>query len=109
MPVAENVANNPAVTNFNPNSNANASNALIPYNTKSNKLLTDRYVSEPVWSPDGKQLLYYGFNNNTFDLYLVTLTKDAQTGLYSVKADSQVQLTQASGLLDGDSRAVWTQ
>jgi Tol biopolymer transport system component len=107
MPVAENVANNPNIRNFNPNTEANANNALIPY-TKSSKLLTDRYVSQPIWSPDGTQLLYYSYSNNTFDLYLVTLTKDANTGLYSAKPDSQVQLTQTNGQLDADSRAVWT-
>ena len=108
MPVAENVANDPALRNFNPNSEANANNALIPYNTKSCKLLTDRYLSKPLWSPDGKQLLYYSFSNNIFDLYLVTLTKDANTGLYSVKPDDRVQLTQANGQLNADSRPVWT-
>lgn len=108
MPVAENVANDPTALNFNPNSEANTDNALIPYNTKSSKLLTDRYVSQPIWSPDGNQILYYGYSNNTFDLYLVTLTKDPNTGLYSIKPDSQVQLTQTNGQLDADSRAVWT-
>jgi len=108
MPVAENVANDPNVPNFNPNSQTNLNNALLPYNTQSSKLLTNRYVSEPIWSPDGTQLLYYGFSNNTFDLYLVTLTKDSKTGAYSAKPDSQVQLTQANGQLDADSRAVWT-
>jgi hypothetical protein len=29
--------------------------------------------------------------------------------LYSLKQDSQVQLTQANGRLDADSRAIWTQ
>ncbi len=106
MPVAENVANDPTIPNFNPNSDANTKNALIPYSTKSSKLLTDHYVSQPIWSPDGKQLLYYGFNNNTFDLYMITLT---QTGSgYSITPNSQVQLTQANGQLDADSRATWT-
>jgi len=108
MPVAENVANDPTIPGFNPNSNANIAEALVPYNTESTKLVTGRYVSEPVWSPDGTQILYYGFSNNTFDLYLMTLVKDAKTGLYGLKPDSQVQLTQANGQLDGDSRAVWT-
>jgi Tol biopolymer transport system component len=106
MPVAENVANDPTVPNFNPNSPANTKNALIPYSTKSSKLLTDHYVSQPTWSPDGKQLLYYGFNNNTFDLYLIGLTQTGTT--YTIKPNSQIQLTQANGQLDADSRAVWT-
>ena len=107
MPVAENVANDPTVAHFNPNSQQNSDKALIPYNTQSSKLLTERYVSEPIWSPDGKQLLYYGLSNNTFDLYLVTLTKNTATGLYTIVPDSKVQLTQANGQLDADSRAVW--
>ncbi len=109
MPVAENVANDPTVAHFNPNSQQNIDKALIPYNTQSSKLLTGRYVSEPIWSPDGKQLLYYGLSNNTFDIYLVTLTKNTATGLYNIVPDSQVQLTEANGQLDADSRAVWIQ
>ena len=108
MPVAENVANDPNDPNFNPNSQANSDKALVPYTTKSSKLLTGTYVSDPIWSPDGKQLLYYGFSDNTFDIYLVTLKKDAKTGLYSIDANSQIQLTQTGGKLDADSRAVWT-
>jgi hypothetical protein len=105
MPVAENVANDPTIPNFNPNSEANTKNALIPYSTQSSKLFTDRYLSQPIWSPDGKQLLYYGFNNNTFDLYLITLTKTGTA--YSVTPNSRLQLTQTAGQLDADSRAVW--
>jgi hypothetical protein len=107
MPVAENVANNPSDPNFDPNSQANMNNALIPYNTKSSKLVTDRYVSKPIWSPDGTHILYYGFSNNAFDLYVITLNKDG-TGVYSLKQDSQIQLTQANGQLDADSGIVWT-
>jgi Tol biopolymer transport system component len=109
MPVAENVANDPTNPDFDPNSQANMDKALVPYNTASSKLVTDTYVSEPIWSPDGKQLLYYGFTNNTFDIYLVTLNKNTKTGAYSIKPNSQIQLTQTNGQLDADSRAVWTQ
>jgi hypothetical protein len=108
MPVAENVANDPSNPDFNPNSQTNMNNALVPYNTASSKLITDRYVSEPVWSPDGTQLLYYDLTNNTFDIYLVKLTKNTKTGAYSIQANSQIQLTQTNGKLDADSRAVWT-
>jgi hypothetical protein len=108
MPVAENVANDTNVTNFDPNSQKNADKALVPYNTKSSKLLTDRYISEPIWSPDGTQILYYGFADNIFDIYLVTLTKNTKTGTYNIQVNSQIQLTQTNGQLNADSRAVWT-
>jgi len=64
-------------------------------------------VSQPVWSPDGKQLLYYSYQNDNFDIWLATLNKDPKTGKVSMKPDSQVQLTQSNGQLDGDSRASW--
>ncbi len=100
MAVADEVTADPA-------SQANQQNALAPYN-QSTKLLTQQYISQPVWSPDGKHLLYYGYANNTFDIWMVTVTKDAKSGKYSVQENSQVQLTQAGGHLDGDSRASWT-
>jgi len=107
MPVAEGVTNDPNDSAFNPTDSANLQKALIPYSTKSVKLLATSLVSQPVWSPDGKQLLYYGYQNDNFDIWLVTLHKDPKTGKVSMKPDSQVQLTQSNGQLDGDSRASW--
>ncbi len=106
MPVAEGVANDPNNPAFDPNSQANQAKALVPYN-QSSKLLTLPFVSQPVWSPDGKHVLYYGYANNTFDLWLAEVVKDAKTGRYSLKANSQVQLTQANGHLNADARASW--
>ena len=107
MPVAEGVANNPNDPAFNPTDPANLQKALVPYSTQSVKLLTDHFVSQPVWSPNGKQLLYYDYQNNSFDIWLATLNKDPKTGAVSMKPNSQVQLTQSNGQLDGDSQASW--
>ncbi len=109
MPVAENVANNPNNPYFDPNNPNNLAQALIPYKTQSSKLLTDTYLAMPVWSPDGKQLIYYKYTNNKFDLWLATFTRDAKTGALSIKGNSDVQITQANGHLDGDSHPLWVQ
>lgn len=91
----------------NPNSPAAEKQALAPYN-KSSLLLSGEYISQPVWSPDGGQIVYIGYTNNVFDLWLATITKDAKTGAYKVKGTPQ-QLTNAQGHLDAGSRPFWTQ
>lgn len=58
--------------------------------------------SYPVWSPDGKSLLYLVFDNNEYNLYLAHLTFNGTT----VSLGSPIQLTQ--GGVDGDSRPSWT-
>jgi hypothetical protein len=80
---------------------------LAAYN-KSNQLLTGEYLSQPIWSPAGTQIAYYSYTNTTFDLWLATMVKNPKTGTYSIKKGSEVQLTQAHGDLDADSRPVWT-
>ena len=107
MPVAEGVANDGNNPAFNPTDPANLQKALVPYSTQSVKLLTDHFVSQPVWSPNGKQLLYYDYQNNSFDIWLAALNKGPKTGAVSMKPNSQIQLTQSNGQLDGDSRASW--
>lgn len=107
MPVAEGITNNLNDPAFNPTDPANLAKALVPYSTKSVKLLTDSSVSQPVWSPDGKQLLYYNYYNNNFEIWLAKLKKDPKTGEVSIKPNSQIQLTQSNGQLDGDSRVSW--
>lgn len=59
--------------------------------------------SYPVWSPDGKSLLYVAFNNTEYDLYLVQLTMNGST---IALQGNPIQLTQ--GGIDGDSRPAWT-
>jgi Tol biopolymer transport system component len=98
MPVANNVTkdpNNPTVENT----------ALQPFK-KSALLLSGQYVSDPIWSPDGKQIVYLSYSNSFFDLWLVTVAAD-KTGKYKM-VGSPVQLTSANGQLDGDSRPFWS-
>jgi Tol biopolymer transport system component len=106
MPVAEGVANDPNDPQFDPNAEAVQTKALEPYNVSS-KLLTQEFLSQPVWSPDGKHLLYYSYADRSFDVWIATVVKDAKTGRFSLQADSQVQLTLTGGHLNGDSRASW--
>jgi Tol biopolymer transport system component len=89
-----------------PNDPATEKLALQPY-AKSVQILTSEFVSQPVWSPDGTQIAYYTYNETFFDLWLVTVTKDAKTGQYKMKGTPQ-QLTHALGNLDADSRPFWT-
>jgi Tol biopolymer transport system component len=90
----------------NPNDTATQQLALQPY-AKSTQILASEFVSQPVWSPDGKQIAYYTYNENVFDLWLATVTKDAKTGQYKMKGAPQ-QLTHTGGKLDADSRPFWT-
>lgn len=87
-----------------PNDHKTVQKALQAYQTQSSHLLTQLYIQEPAWSPDGTQLAYITYTGNTFDLWIVNVTHDA-TGKYSIKG-SPVQVT--SGGVDGDSRPVWT-
>jgi Tol biopolymer transport system component len=97
MPVPEGVTsepNNPAV----------AQQALEPYK-QSSLILTGEFISQPAWSPDGKQISYLSYNNQTFDIWLVNVSLDTKTGVYHMKG-SPMQLT--DGGVDGDSRPCWT-
>jgi Tol biopolymer transport system component len=101
MPVAQNVTNAP-----NPNDPAIQQKALQPYQ-RSSLILTQQYVNQPTWSPDGKQIAYLNYTNNHFDIWLSTVMVNPKTGAYTMK-DSPVQLTDANGHLDADSRPFWT-
>jgi len=107
MPVPEGITSDPNNPLFNPASQANLTKGLSMYNL-SNKLLGGQYVSQPIWSPDGTQILYYSFANKSFDIWIATMTKNPKTGASMIKPDSQVQLTNVQGQLDADSRAFWT-
>src|SRR6266700_355990 len=99
MPVAENVTQNP-------NDPAVVKKALAPY-AKSALLLSGQYISQPAWSPDGTKFAYIGYNNNTFDLWMANVSKDAKSGKYTIKG-TPIQLTDTGGKLDADSRPFWT-
>jgi Tol biopolymer transport system component len=79
--------------------------ALQAYKTQSSHLLSQTYIEQPVWSPDGKQLAYIQYTGGTFDLWIVKINYDAKTQKYSI-AGSPIQVT--SGGIDGESRPVWT-
>ncbi len=97
MPVPEGVTTNP-------NDPKVEQLALAPYK-KSSHILSGQYVSQPVWSPNGKQIAYISYNNSEFDLWLANVTFNAKTGTYSLQGNP-VQLT-TSGV-DGNSRPFWT-
>jgi hypothetical protein len=97
MPVPEGVTNNP-------NDPKVEQKALVSYK-KSSHILSGLYVSQPVWSPDGKQIAYISYINNEFDLWLANISFNAKTGHYSLQSNP-VQLT--TGGVDGNSRPYWT-
>ena len=97
MPVANNVTQDP-------NNPAIEKQALQPFN-KSTLIVAGQYVSDPVWSPDGKQIAYFAYNNNVFDIWLANVHVD-KAGIYRITG-SPIQLTSANGQLDGDSHPFW--
>lgn len=98
MPVANNVTQDP-------NNPAIEKQALQPFN-KSTLIVAGQYVSDPIWSPDGKQIAYLAYNNNVFDIWLANVHVD-KAGIYRITG-SPIQLTSANGQLDGDSRPFWS-
>ncbi len=107
MPVPEGITGDPNTPSFNPNSQENLNKGLSMYSQSTN-LLEGLYVSQPIWSPDGTHILYYNYANNSFDIWIASITKNAKTGTYVIRPNSQVQLTDGQGKLDADSRACWT-
>ncbi len=87
----------------NPNDHNVQAKALQPYK-KSSLIVSGQYVSNPVWSPDGKQLAYLYYANNELDIWIGNVSVDPNTGAYTMKG-SPVPLT--SGGVDGDSRPFW--
>ena len=71
----------------------------------SSRILGSLYLSQPVWSPDGKQIAFFEYTNSEFDLWVTNVQYDAKTGKYTMQGSPQ-QLT--TGGVDGNSRAFWT-
>lgn len=88
----------------NPNNATVQQQALVPY-SKASLIVKGTFVSQPLWSPDGTQIAYLGYDNNKYDIFLATVKKDAKTGTYSMQG-TPTQLTDATNL-DGDSRPFW--
>ena len=88
----------------NPNDATVESGALTPYQ-HSSLLLTQEFVSQPIWSPDGKEIAFLSDTDNEFNVWLAQVAFNAKTNTYSLR-NQPVQLT--SGGIDGDSRPFWT-
>jgi hypothetical protein len=97
MPVPE------AITTT-PDDKAAEAKALVPYKSSS-LIVTGQYVSQPAWSPDGRQIAYLTYSNFEFDIWLATVIVDSKTGVYKMQSNP-IQLT--SGGVDGISRPFWT-
>lgn len=96
----------PPTTNVtaNPNDPTAIKAALTPY-AKSALIVSGQFISQPVWSPDGKQIAYLSYSNSEFDIWLANVSVNPKTGAYKMSG-SPVQLTQ--GGVDADSRPFWT-
>ena len=108
MPVVDGLTDNVNTTGVQTVTAADQDRLQAAYN-QSSKLLTGQYINWPTWSPDGKQIIYYGYINQTFDVWIATLVKDARSGTFSIKPGSQIQLTNTQGQLDAESRICWVQ
>lgn len=92
----------------NPNDPTAEQKALAGYQ-KSSLILSGALTSDPVWSPDGKQIAYISFTNNAFDIWLATMNQDVKTSVYSIKGSPvQLTITDTTAQLDADSRPFWT-
>jgi Tol biopolymer transport system component len=107
MGVPNGVTSDPSNPYFNPGSAANKQKALVPYEHATN-LMTSQYLSMPIWSPNGQQIAYIDYTNQSFDLWLAKIVKNPKTGNYSINPQSKQQLTMTTGGdFDADSRPSW--
>ncbi len=89
-----------------PNNPTMQKTALASY-TKSSLIVSGQFVSQPVWSPDGKQIAYIGYANHSYDIWLANVSVNSKTSQYMMQG-SPVQLTSTNGALNADSRPFWT-
>lgn len=99
MPVPDNATQNP-------NDPAVQQQALLPYQ-QSTVIYQNQFVSQPVWSPDGKQIVFVNYSNSALDLWLANVALNAKTGKYQLQGNP-VQLTDTGDHLNADSRPFWT-
>jgi Tol biopolymer transport system component len=95
----------PASITQTPNAPTTEQLALRAYETGTSHVLTNTYLSEPVWSPDQKRIAYYNYTNNTFDLWIAQVSYNAKTGTYHLEGNP-MQMT--AGGVDAASHPVWT-
>ncbi len=88
----------------NPNDPQVEQEALAPYKQASH-LLSQQFVGQPVWSPDGKGIAYLSYTNNEFNIWFAPVMRDSKTDAYRLQGNP-IQIT--SGGTDGDSRPFWT-
>ncbi len=88
-----------------PNDPATEKEAVQPYQKQSSHLLSNLYIEQPVWSPDGKQLAYISYNSGSFDLWVANLSYNVKNGKYAIQG-TPTQVT--SGGIDGESHPIWT-
>src|SRR5258708_34001751 len=84
----------------NPNNPTVEQQALAPYH-KSSHVLSGQFISQPTWSPDGKQFAYVAYNNNEFDLWLANINYNAKTGVGRMRG---TPVTLTPGGVDEDPR-----
>lgn len=98
------MASPPSSVTATPNNPTTAKQAMSVY-FSSSRIVGSLYLSQPVWSPDGKQIAFFQYTNSEFDLWVTNVQYDAKTGKYTMQGSPQ-QLT--TGGVDGNSRAYWT-
>jgi Tol biopolymer transport system component len=89
-----------------PNDPTTEKQAVLAYEHHSSHLLTQTYISEPVWSPNGTQIAYIAYSGDTFNLWLSNVSHNAKTGQYSIQGNP-VQIT-GGGDIDAASLPIWT-